>query len=159
MSTLLSEFVQPITTAVIPATDGRKCIGEARGVFCHIDPHFENWGLNVTSKAHPKQQVCTGQLVKDGRFDQFFSSLIEGKEIDRLCLTQSQIVSFCRKHKQLLNQDDLATFFLFKNKEEYFVADVDVWLTGLAIYVYPFSYEYVWNGVLGHRVVVPQLED
>ena len=79
-------------------------------------------------------------------------------DLNSLCLTQPQIIHFVEKHKKWLRTDGYGTFFLFKVGEELFVAYVYFDGYGrLKVFVYRFSFDYVWYAGCGHRVVVPQL--
>ena len=74
-----------------------------------------------------------------------------------MCLTQAQIVEFCRTEKDKLSQD-WYTFFLFKVGGEFFVAFVYFVVGGqLRVGSYRFSRDGVWNAEYRHRIVVPQL--
>ena len=94
-------------------------------------------------------------MAKDATFAQMFGSL--KADLDKLCLTQHQIKTFCEKHQNLLRADGYGTFFLFKGEGQFFVADVRVRSDGLRVYVYRFGYDFVWHAGGRHRVVVPQL--
>lgn len=82
-----------------------------------------------------------------------FGSL--GTDLDKLCLTQHQIKTFCEVHKELLRKDGYATFFLFKVDEQFFVVDVYVRSGGLRVHVHRFERGNVWDAESSHRVVVP----
>jgi cAMP phosphodiesterase len=70
-------------------------------------------------------------------------------------LTQSQIISFCKKHKKNLASNNAATLFLFKENNEFFVAYVCVDFDGLLVDVYRFEDDRVWSAAYAHRLVVP----
>ena len=84
-----------------------------------------------------------------------FGSL--GTDLDKLCLTQHQIKTFCEVHKEWLRKDGYATFFLFKVDEQFFVAHVRVSSVGLGVHVFRFGLDDVWYAEYSHRMVVPQL--
>lgn len=140
----------------IDPTDGKETIAQAGEVFpYYIDPDFKNWGLDVTSVATKETKVEVFEMIKDGDFRQLFGSF--GENPDRLCLTQSQIKQFCKKHESWLRIDGYGTFFLFKIKEEYFVACVGRGSGGWRVGVCRFSDDGVWGAEGRRRIVVPQL--
>lgn len=142
--------------ATLVATNGQETIAQAKEVFPgFIDPDFKNWGCDVTSESTPEMPVALHELVQDGDFRTIFTSL--GTDLDKLCLTQPQIIQFCRQHQRLLSADGHATFFLFKANNVFFVANVRWHVRKLRVYVRFLSIVIVWNGESCHRVVVPQL--
>jgi hypothetical protein len=143
-------------TPTLEALDGKKYIGGAKKVFkSHIDSNFEDWKLNEPGKATGKVHVQAYELNMDVTFAQIFSSL--ASDLDKLCLSQHQIIQFCKKYPDRLNQNEHATFFLFKKIGEYLVADVRVSPKGLTAYVYCFDREVVCYSKDRLRFVVPQL--
>ena len=142
-------------TIVIDACDGSETLVSAKDVFnSDIDGDFKNLDTNKPGIATKEQAVDVHELVKDATFAQMFGSL--GTDLDKLCLTQSQIKNFCKKHPEWLRQNGYATFFLFKVKGQFFVADVRVLSDGLVVDVPRFEHDYVWCAEYSHRLVVPQ---
>jgi len=141
----------------IPATTGARTIAQAKKTFPgYIDSDFANWGLNVPSPSTPDTSVEVHEQVKDGTFATIFGSL--GKNLDDLCFTQGQNISFVEVHPELLHPEGYGTFFLFKVNGEYFVAGVDRRSGGrLQAYVYRFSFDDVWYAEYRSRFVFPQL--
>jgi len=137
-------------------TEGAETIVKAGDTFTgYLDPDYENWGTNQSSVPTAVTPVEVRELVKDATFAQMFGSL--NRPLDELCLTQGQIIGFCRKHRAKLRSDGYATFFLFKVGVEYFVALVHVGGDGqLSARVGRLSRDLVWYGVNRHRVVLPQ---
>jgi hypothetical protein len=75
-----------------------------------------------------------------------------------MCLTQAQIIEFCKSNKDKLRAEGWANFFLFEENNEFFVADVDLNSDGtLEVFVYRFSNVYVWGSEGRPLIVVPQL--
>ena len=140
---------------IIDACDGKEILADAKDVFkSGIDSNFKNWDLNKTDKDTEETAVQVHKIVKDPTFVQMFGSL--GTDLDKLCLTQSQIKNFCKKHSNWLRTDGYATFFLFKVGDQFFVADVRVDSDGLCVDVVRFEDDDVWNADVAHRLVVPQ---
>ena len=142
-------------TIIVDACDGSETLANAKEVFKYwIDPDFENWGTNKPGKMTAETAVAVHEIVKDSTFSQIFSSL--GTDLDKLCLTQHQIKVFCKKHSKWLRADGYATFFLFKEDEQFFVASVGVDSDGLRVSVCRFEGDNVWYARCARRVVVLQ---
>lgn len=140
-----------------PACDGTRTLTQAKDLFSsHIDFEFTSWGLDVVGVATPAAAVQVHELVKDGTFRQIFTSL--SGDLDKLIMSQHQIATFCQEHREWLRQDGYATFFLFKEKGEFFVACVYVHSAGLRVHVSRFEYGRVWCAGHRPRFVSPQLE-
>lgn len=143
-------------TLMLDALDGKETLATAKEVFpSGIDGDFKNWGTNKPGITTKEIAVDVHELVKDGTFAQMFGSL--GTDLDKLCLTQSQIKNFCKKHPEWLRQNGYATFFLFKVEDQFFVAGVGVRSDGLHVRVCRFEGDDVWSAESSHRLVVPQL--
>jgi hypothetical protein len=141
---------------IIDACDGTETLATAQEIFMSgIDSDFKNWGTNKPGIATTETAVEVHEMVKDTTFAQMFGSL--GTDLDRLCLTQHQIKTFCKKHPNWLRADGYATFFLFKVDNQFFVAYVRVDSDGLRVNVDRFEDAYVWHAESAPRVVVPQL--
>lgn len=148
---------------VIGETDGTATIAQAADVFTgYLDSDFKNWKTDKPSSPTAAQALSVYEMRKDATFKQMYDSL--GADRDALCLTQAQIIEFCKKHRDKLRQDGYATFFLFKidrpegKGPEYFVACVDVDERGLGAVVYRFDGPGVWGAGGRRRVVLPQLQ-
>jgi len=140
----------------LDAVDGNQTIYNSKGVFTSIDSDFKNYGANTTGSATKETNVDVYEMVKDATFAQMFGSL--GNDLDKLCLTQHQILNFISKHKNWLRSDGYATFFLFKSGENFFVANVYFDDDGsLGVDVFRFELDHVWDTKYRHRVVLPQL--
>lgn len=140
----------------IPACDGSETLAKANDVFkSGIDLDFKNWGLNEPGKPTAEIAVQVHEMVENATFAQMFGFL--GADLDKLCMTQHQIKTFCEKHLKWLRSDGNATFFLFKEGDRFFVAYVSVRPGGLYVYASRFGSDRVWRAGRRHRVVVPQL--
>ncbi len=143
-------------TLMLDALDGKETLATAKEIFpSGIDGDFKNWGTNKAGIATKEQAVDVHELVQNATFAQMFGSL--GTDLDKLCLTQSQIKNFCKKHPNWLRKDGYATFFLFKVEDQFFVACVSVDSGGLDVDLGRFGYDGVWLAEGSHRMVVPQL--
>lgn len=143
-------------TIIIDACDGTETLATAKETFkAGIDSGSKNWGTNKADKATEETAVTIHEMVKDATFAQMFGSL--GSDLDKLCLTQHQIKTFCEKNPNWLRSDGYGTFFLFKADGQFFVADVDVLPDGLLVRVDRFGFDGVWRARCALRVVVPHL--
>ncbi|MCX6714464.1 MAG: hypothetical protein NTX72_01480 [Candidatus Uhrbacteria bacterium] len=143
-------------TITIAPCDGSRYIGKQEKTFvAGIDGDFERWNLNNRGKSTDAANVSVFEMIKDATFAQMFGSL--GSDLDKLCLSQDQIIKFCETNRDKLRKDGYATFFLFKENENFFVAGVDVSSDGLSVLVGPFEHDGVWYAGCVHRVVIPQL--
>lgn len=116
-------------TLVIDPTTGVETILASAGVFADIDPNFRAWGVDEPSGPTPATPVMPYELTRDASSRQVFSP-----NPDKLCLTQSQILGFGRKHRrqvaELLRRYSLM-LFLFRSKGKRFVAIVSLDSGGL----------------------------
>ncbi len=153
------EFLKLIPGAqpvVIEAVSGTEVLADATDTFAYIDSDFKGYGADAPGPATKDTPVFVYELTEDATFAQMFASL--GTDLNKACLTQAQIKCFVRKHRNWLRTDGYGTFFLFKSKDQFFVADVDVHSDGtLGVGVYRLEYDYVWHAGLRHRVVALQL--
>ncbi len=142
---------------VIPATEGKRTIGDAKETFlAGIDADFKNWGANKSCGARLAIPVKVHEMAKDATFSQMFSSL--GEEKTKFSFTHDQIITFCEKHRQWLRTDGYGTFFLFESESNFFVAYVRFDDHGrLSVFVLRFEYSSVWRAGRRHRLFVPQL--
>ncbi len=141
---------------MIEALDGKAYISNAKNTFkSGIGSNLKNWKLDQKGNATEETLLDIHEIVEDARFSQIFSSI--NPDLDKLVMTQSQIIRFCEKHPTLLRQEGYATFFLIKENDEYFVVRVYVYSDGLRVYVDRFEDDSVWLGVSRRRVVSPQL--
>jgi hypothetical protein len=143
-------------TIVIAPTDGHETIAQAGDLFTGwVDGDFQRYGTNVPSEPTKDTPVQVFEMIKNGTFAQIFGGF--GENLDRLCLSQAQIISFVQNHAKWLRADGYGTFFLFKVGDEYFVARVCRSSDGLGVGADRLSDGYVWGAEYRHRVVVPQL--
>jgi len=148
---------------ILSRLDGRTKISQAKNVFkAYISSDFENLGLNKKSKSTPKTEVEIYEIAKNANFKDMFTSLSD--DLDFLCLTQSQIIDFCEKHRSHLRQVGYATLFLTKKdfekpatEDNLFVVGVGVGSDGLGVDVSRFGRAHVWSADARRRVVVSKL--
>lgn len=137
-----------LVTKLTLAPTGKDYIAEAKDVFkSYIDSDFKHLNLDKESEARPETKLAVYELVKDAKFKDIFTG-----DLDKICLTQSQIIEFCKNHKELLS--DSWTLFLFKENDKFFVARVLFDDDGLGVNVNEFANDHVWSAGYRRRVVV-----
>jgi len=142
---------------ILPALDGSKTIANSGDIFkSYLDPDFKIRKINKKDQSTKETQVQVHEMVQDANFKKMFGSLND--DLNKLCLTQNQIVKFCEKYPHYLRKGGEETFFLFKETLEYFVAYVLIDPYGLNIYWINFDYRGPWDAKRSHRLVVPQIE-
>lgn len=132
----------------------KSTIARATDVFSYIDSDFKNYGTDVKSPKTKATEMTVLEQEKDGTFKDIFTSI--SSDLDSLCLTQAQIIEFCKTHKSELRLEYYGNFFLFKVGSEFFVANVRVGDGELRVYVSRLSRDSVWYAESRHRVVVPE---
>lgn len=141
---------------VIDQCNGSRTIVNSGDVFSFIDPDFCDWNINGPSQPTNDSLVNVFELVNNGRFTNIFDSFLVEK--DKLCLTQNQIIIFVIKHHNWLRGDSDLNFFLFKSKNNYFVAIVRYNMYDkLVVHVRSLNDNHMWYSEHHNRVIVPQL--
>lgn len=89
-------------------------------------------------------------------YEQVFHSLSE--DLDTLCLTQHQIIIFCKKYKSWLSKEDGVTNFLIKEKNIYMVVYVYIGSLGqLNLDITELNYDHKTPSIKKKcRVIIPQ---
>lgn len=137
----------------IPACS-KDTIARADDVFTgYIDSDFTNWNLDVKSPKTEAMEVAVLEMDKDATFKEMFGSV--SKDTDSMCMTQAQIITFMKEHKDKLRTDGYGTLFLFKNGVDFFVANVYFDDVGqLGVYADRLSRDGVWYAEARRRIVV-----
>lgn len=136
---------------VLDETNGIETIPASKGVFAYVSPNFKAWGADEASGPTPKTPIEVHALAQSAAFAQMF-----GSNPGALCLTQSQILGFVKKYRNWLWENVHMTFFLFRSRGEFFVADVFADDRGrFWAGVDRFERAYAWGGVIRLRIVLP----
>lgn len=140
---------------IIPATNGRETIVEAKLMFGgDVDPDFITWGADQPSESKPETLVALFELGADASHEQIFTSF--GVDMPVVCLTQNQIVAFCRKYPEKFDLNGPATMFLFRAGNNMLVARIRMRHDGvMRATVRRFKDPRVWEAAKRYRVVVP----
>lgn len=145
--------MKTLKTITLSPTKGTKTIVQATDVFSGwIDSDFKDWNLDskLDSKviATKKMNVTIYEMTEDATFAQIFT------QPEEMFLTQEQIVRFCKEHPDELQPNGFSTFFLFKENNNFFVADVRWDGRRLGVNVYRLSSVGVWDAVYRRRFVI-----
>lgn len=150
-------FVRSLSSAdkiILGATDGQANVYDSREVFkSFVDDDFKWWKLNQPGLAAPKTSLRVGEVIGNVSLKRIFLGL--WSDIDRLVMTQNQIVRFCQEHPQWLRANGYSTYFLTKLGAEYFVVRVNSRSDGLCAFVFRLEDENVRSGDNLNRVVFP----
>jgi hypothetical protein len=150
------KLISGTETITIGETDGTNTIARASDVFTGwVDPDFVKYGKNIQGQPTKEMKVQVFEMIKNGTFAQIFGGF--GENLDRLCLAQSQIICFVRDHSKWLHKDGYGTFFLFKERSEFFVSRVYQNMGRLEVDKRCLSDNYIWKAGTRRRIVVPQL--
>jgi hypothetical protein len=145
---------------VIGATNGTETIASANDIFSYIDPNFKNWGCDKAEQATPEVAVEIYEQIEDAIYPKIFGSV--DQNLDRLVLTTPQIRSFIVNHAKeyLLEAEEWTCFrFLFKVRNEFYIADVRILSTGdRSVRISRLLDGSVRHAQYRHRIVVPQLD-
>lgn len=157
--TLKSKYLKLISAGekiMVEASDGQTTIARSGNIFkSHIDFDFKARGLDKGGLATDETLFDVYGTISDATLRQMFTSL--DHDLDRLVMTQSQVVRFCEKHFIWLCQGGHCTFFLIKENARYFVVRVNIGPRGLAVWVHPLRSGRIWLGQFPVRLVAPQL--
>ena len=94
-------------TLVVGPTDGEP-ITQAIDVFGYINCNFKCWRLDVKSPPTKETTLHIFQMIRDGKLHDILESLGEGKLI---FWEESQVVQFCKEHRNRLRPRGGVTFF------------------------------------------------
>jgi len=149
------EFLNVLSKGlVLGSCDGQQTIAQAKDVFTYRDADFENWGTDEPSEPTRETKVNVYELRKGATLNQMFNDI--SLDLDKLCLSQGQIIGFVQKYRKRL-RDGYATFFLFRSGGKIFVAGVYVSSGGEGVGVGRLGGVYVWDACYHLRLVAPQL--
>ena len=142
---------------IIEALDGKDYFSDANNILnWHPSRSFRNLRIDHPGLATAETLVEVREMVKDANFAQIFTEITS--DLDKLVLTQAQIIRFGEKYPLWLCQEEgRATFFLMKANCNYFVVTVEMCSGILKVDVDGFDNFNVWHARSRHRIVTPQL--
>ena len=141
---------------VLYPSDGSESIIEAKKTFTeYIQGDFGKNGLEEKGIATEETEVVVHEMVGDGTSPQIFAEL--SPDLDKLVLTQHQIIQFCQRFRAWLRQKGFSTFFLMKVDDSYYVVVVHNDPNGLDVRVRNLIDTQVWPGENHRRIVSPKI--
>lgn len=148
------------------STDEGLMPNDTKNLFFCDNPNFTSWKTDKEQSITGGASLAVYDIVRGGTFTELFGSLSD--DVDKLCLTFSQIEDFVKQHRNLF-MDRYGIFFLFISYGRFFVADVIplvpftlagismIPMNELCVRVERFEYHSIWNDEHHHRLVTPQL--
>lgn len=82
-----------------------------------------------------------------------------GVNLNRLCLSESQVLCFCEKYPEELTSDGLATFFLVKKGNKYFIFDIHKGENKILVVISDMRTARVWQKKRGYRIIIKKYEE
>ncbi|PKM91815.1 hypothetical protein CVU82_01245 [Candidatus Falkowbacteria bacterium HGW-Falkowbacteria-1] len=150
------EIVRSYDSRTIDALDGSIAIIDSEDIFrAYIDPKFKELGLDKPGLSTPKITVEVYKLVDDKKIGDIFVSF--GVNLDKLVMSQSQIVFFCKRNYLRICGNEYAYFFLIKEKNKYHVVNVDIYSDGIGVEIVHFDQKRILLSDDFYHVVVPQV--
>jgi len=148
--TLVSDGEKIIIEAL---PSGYSTISQAKDVFPYVGPDIEYRNLNNEQNAKGETLVNIYESEQNiVSFSQIYNLLNE--DLNKLCLTQSQVVNFCRKKSQFLCLGG-PTFFLIKENNLFLVIKVHSFANGLTVAANLFDDNDGLSDISKYRLVVP----
>ena len=153
-------YLKSFTTGVLKATTGQRTLANADNIFTgYLDSKFVDLKTDIKGQSTKETPFEVFEQIGDGTLNQIFGSF--DTNLDRLCWSQDQIITFVEGYSDMLHPAGYPTFFLFKVGKHFLVACAHWGSTDLlAAYVCPLSYDHVWDVgwdvVYRYRFVVPQ---
>lgn len=146
---------------LLEPTDGTRVISHenesAKSVFAAgIDENFVNWHLDGPSPPTRETEcVVFERTNNDASLAQIFGSV--GCPLEQLKWTPHQIIQFCERHHDKLDQDWNGTFFLLRGGDKSFVAEAFMLSPGhLSLRAYFLSGDSTPLAEGRHRFVFPK---
>ncbi len=146
--------------ALMVKNNSKEIIAAATKVFAVIDSEFNSYDLRVCEQENHERRVAVYEMVKgnDLNFEKIFTSF--NVSLQKIIMTQSQIIDFCRRHPKHLHKHGLATLFLLEKysglRAEYSVVRVFIGCNGaLSIVSASLWDKTIWRGGVRRRVVIP----
>ena len=138
----------------LDACNGSDVItSDNKGPFDYVDGDFVDWEANEYGSDTTETEVGVYEMTSNANFQNLFGSF--STNLDDVCMTTSQIKNFCTKFRNWLRTDGYSTFFLFKSKGKFFVADVSFYSGELEVYVNHLSDVNTWYAGCARRIVLP----
>jgi hypothetical protein len=153
--TKANRYLKLVTSLTLAPTNGSTGCNSTCDPFDNV--YWPDWQKyeNASWDNTPQTTVAVYELKMGGKYTTLFGSL--DADSDSLVFSWEQIKKFASSCRGLLGQNGQVTLFLFKAKEELFVAMVAPKLiSGIDVYVTRFSAGRIRGANSNFRLVVPQ---
>lgn len=149
-----SRFLKTVSTAeklIIEALDGKMHFADAQDVVKSeiIYPDLESQPAIATEET----AVTIMALIKSADFEQMFTSITDN--LDKIVMTQAQIIRFCEKYFSVNSRENDVAFFLMKFDCEYLVVNLSHYEHNFYASAFEFDFIPAWEANSQIFVVVP----
>lgn len=107
---------------VISSSSKGKLAINAKDVFKFGVDDLVDWAQAEECPSTPEIEVDVYEIIKEITFEQLFRGF--NYDLDKIVMTRSQIVYFCKNYRGLLKKQGHATYFLSKKRNQYTVITV-----------------------------------
>mgnify|MGYP000894048647 CR=1 FL=1 len=145
---------------LIEASDGKKKFSNSEIFNIYLDQDFRSPKLDKFGPASNEIVLDFYELKSDGNFKEIFNSF--GRDLKDICLTQSQMIDFCRKYRREPIFQGYTLFFLLEEKSElekkneYFVVFINFFANGISAVVSSLQSNHLWKPKDPRLVVIPR---
>ncbi len=147
---------------IIPPVDGKRSIARSVSIFSGgMTGYYKSLYLDLPSQPTTEVSVSIRKITDYDSYMGMFTTIC--KDINELCLTQHQIVEFCRLHtgwmisNKLITRSWQSTCFLFKQNNEFYVANTQLCDDGIYIFLDQMNSACLGNNCNTGLVVIPSL--
>lgn len=136
---------------VIEALDGKMNFANAQDIVKSeiTYPDLESQPAVATEET----EVTIMALIKSANFEEIFTDITEN--LDKIVMTQAQIIRFCEKYFSPNSHENDVAFFLIKVDCEYFVVNLSNYEHNFYASTFEFDFLPEWEANSGVFVVVP----
>ncbi len=155
MNADIVKLIPPGKTLIIEASDGQRIIANAFKVFkSGISPEFKKYGSNINCLPSRETLLVVYELTVDIKTCDVFPNIYHN--LDKMVLTQEQIIRLCERFPEVLCQKGYATLFLTKELDYYFIVSVYAHSSGLYVDISPLSDQSSLKAKEHNRIICPK---
>lgn len=112
--------------------------------------------MHRPDRATPETFIDVSEIISDKTFLEMYTGLADS--LDKMTLTQPQIMTICNQYFRRLAQDECQNIFLTKINGEYFIIMTKMGANdSLVLSYFPLNYDYVWHRETQRRIFYPRL--
>ncbi len=144
---------------MIEDLSGEATIAQTKKIIksCH-ESFFENQELNQPGIATGQALLAVHELVREASFAKMFAAV--SNHLDKIVMTQHQIIRCCEKYPIYFCPKDFATFFLTKRnwqklatEDNLLVIHLHLRSDGFYAVADSFRDDYPWSAIYHHRII------